>query len=124
MLRMASIVLALALVTTGCASVIAENPQQRVFAAQSDYNGVLALAVAYESQPRCTEVVRVACSEPAAVREIRRADTTAFGLLKAAQDTVRDPSSSASKRDLAINAAVNAIGAMRAILRSYGVTRA
>ena len=45
-----------------CASLEAQTPAQRVFALKSDYRAVLALAVAYESLPRCPVATASLCS--------------------------------------------------------------
>lgn len=113
--------IALVAILAACASTVAQTPQQRVFALQTEYNGVLTAAVAYESQPRCTAVVTTKCSSTSIVAIIRKADIDAYAALKAAQDTVRAPGASDSTITLAITGAVNAIGAMKTVLTNHGV---
>lgn len=97
-------------------SFTAKTPAQRIFAAQADYNGVLAAAVAYESQPRCSEAVVVACSNTEVVNVIRTADTAAYNALRAAQNVIRTPGVTDSATELALASAVQAVAAFRGIM--------
>lgn len=113
------------LAACGTASEQAKSPAQRVFAVQADYNALLAAAVAYESQPRCTagqsRIDR--CSDPKVVTVMREADDKAFLAIKAAQDTVRTPGATDNTINLAISGASQAIAVLRTVLISYGVTK-
>lgn len=117
--------MAFAIAACGTASEQAKTPAQRVFAAQADYNALLAAAVAYESQPRCAEgQSRLArCSDPKVVEKIREADNLAFTAITAARNAVRTPGSSASDVSLAVNSAVSGIGLLRTVLLTYGVMK-
>lgn len=119
MRRLSCILLVLAI--TACASLEAETPAQRVFAAQADYNGLLALAVAYESQPRCGAEATLACSSVKIVDRIRKADNEAHATLRGAQDVVRTPGVSDSTAKLALAVAVKAISVLRVILTEEGL---
>lgn len=105
----------------GCASTVGDSPAQRAFGVQSDYDGLLKVAVAYESQPRCTATVTKACSSPSVVAIIRKADLDVYPAIKAMQDTVRTPGTSTSTMNLAITGALNAVGAFRTILTNHGI---
>lgn len=111
------------LALAACASLQAQTPAQRVYAAQSDYNALLVVAVAYESQPRCLAEVKLNCSDVKAVTEIRKADNAAHAALRAAQDTVRTPGVSDNRVNLALVGAVNAITALRTVLTTYKVLK-
>jgi len=107
-----------------CAIFQADTPAQKVFAIQSDYNAVLAAAVAYESQPRCEEGIgsdEQACSETSVVDALRRTDDNAWIALRAAQEVVRTPGASDSALSLAVTSATKAVGAVREILVLNGV---
>lgn len=106
---------------TGCASREAETPTQRVFALQADYNALLALAVAYESQPRCGPGERLGCSDADVVAEIRRADNHAFDAIRTAQNLVRSPNARDSPVQLALAGAIEAVGLVRRILDREGI---
>lgn len=123
MLKSLLIAAALALGLAGCATATsgAKTPAQRVFALQADYNAALNLAVAYESQPRCTPVLTSGCSSLSIVVEIRRADDAAYAAVKGAQNTVRTPGTSESTMELAMVGAANSIGALRTVLRTYKI---
>jgi hypothetical protein len=115
--------LAVGLLAAACASRIAETPAQRVFAAQADFNGALAVAVAYESQPRCLEgQSRVsACSDPAVVTVIRLAYLDAAAALGAAQTAVRTPGAGESNVAMAVAAARAAIDVFIAVVNNHGL---
>lgn len=102
-----------------CASIEAETPAQRIFALQSDYNGLLAVAVAYESRPRCVGPARLDCSDAGAVAEIRKADNDAYAILRSAQAVARQPG--ASGANLIFASAQAAIDALRKILVNRGI---
>lgn len=72
------------------------EPQQLLFAMQSDYNVLLTAAVAYEEQPRCPEEVqdvvaslRAGCSLTSVVDALRLADARAEPVLRMAQQVAR-----------------------------------
>lgn len=102
-----------------CASIEAKTPAQRIYALQADYNALLAVAVAYESRPRCAGPPRLDCSDPGAVAEIRKADTDAHAVLRAAQAVARTPGASPS--NLIFASAHAAIDALRKILVNRGI---
>lgn len=111
----------------GCASIQASKNSQietKVFAASADYNAILSVAVAYESQPRCAVGQRpLGCSDVKVVAIIRKSDLTASAALKAAEDTARTPGVSESTAQLALTAAVNAVSALREILLVHGILK-
>jgi len=101
----------LLLLLVGCASMVAETPTQRVFAVQADFNAPLAVAVAYESQPRCKEGQGSldGCSETKVVDILRSAAKDVDNALKSAQTVVRTPGVAESKINLAIAIAKAAV---------------
>lgn len=111
----------LAVLLTACASLVAETPAQRVYAAQADFNAPLAAAVAYESQPRCLagQSRLAACSDPAVVAILRQAYRDAAAALKAAQDMVRTPGVTESKTAAAIAAARAAVDVFVAVVNNH-----
>lgn len=118
--------LAFALAACGTtASEVAQSPKQRVFALKSDYSALLTAAVAYESQPRCLpEQSRFnPCSDPKAVAEMRRADVAAFAAIDSAEKAVYAPGATDNSTNLALSGAISAVGALRTILITYGVTK-
>ncbi len=104
-----------------CASLEAETPAQRVFALKSDYRAALAVAVAYESLPRCPIVTTPFCSEPGVVSVLRQADRQAELALDGAEQVVRSPATSESAVALALEAARSAVAVLRQILIDEGV---
>ena len=104
-----------------CASLEAETPAQRVFALKSDYRAALAVAVAYESLPRCPIVTTPFCSEPGVVSLLRQADRQAELALDGAEQVVRSPATSESAVALALEAARSAVAVLRQILIDEGV---
>lgn len=106
-----------------CASLTAKTPAQRVYALQADFNAPLAVAVAYESQPRCAENQSQlsGCSDAKVVAILRKGYLDAAAALKAAQDTVRTPGVEDSKITLAIAAATNAITAFKTIVETHNL---
>lgn len=122
---MRKLVFGLVILLGACASQVAETPAQRVFALQSDYNGLLAAALTYESQPRCAagqSSVTSPCSNPQVVADIRAVETDAARQIKAAQDTVRSGADT-STQVLALNLASNALAGFRNVLLSRGVLK-
>ncbi len=103
-----------------CASLEAETPAQRVFALKSDYRAALAVAVAYESLPRCPIVTTPFCSEPGVVSLLRQADRQAELALDGAEQVVRSPATSESAVALALEAARSAVAVLRQILIDEG----
>lgn len=110
-------VLLLPLFLAACfASFSATTPAQKVYALQSDYNGLLAAVVKYESQPRCSVVVVRSCSKPAVVATIRKADNVAYAALRTAQNIVRAPSPDEGALAKALRVARSGISGLRAIM--------
>lgn len=116
------IVLGLVALLAACASTIAQTPRQRAYALQSDYNGLLTAAVAYESQPRCTTVVKISCSDAKAVAEIRKADNVAYSAIASAR-SVAETATDGGTISTALTAAVNALGVLRTALLTYGALK-
>ena len=113
----------LTIVLVGCASFEAKTPTQRVFAVQADFTGVLAAAVAYESQPRCVagQTFINGCSDQKIVDILRAAYKDAFAAIKAAQDVARTPGVSDSKITLAIATATAAVNAFTKICQEHNL---
>ncbi len=115
-------VVGLALVLSGCAVAEAETPAQRVYAAQATYNGLLSVALKYESLPRCPAgEIKPTCSAPKVVAEIRKADNSAFAALTQAQKIVRDPTATATTMNLAVSAVSGALSVFRTTLLTYNL---
>ncbi|MDJ0944214.1 MAG: hypothetical protein QNJ30_12150 [Kiloniellales bacterium] len=104
-----------------CASLEAETPAQRVFALKSEYRAVLALAVDYESLPRCPSETTPVCSEPEVVELLRRADRRAELALDGAEQVVRSPAASEGAVALALESAGAAVAVLRQVLIDEGV---
>ena len=104
-----------------CASLEAETPAQRVFALKAEYRAVLALAVDYESLPRCPVADTPVCSEPAVVERLRGADRRAELALDGAEQVVRSPAASQGAVALAMEAAGAAVAVLRQVLIDEGV---
>ncbi len=98
------------------ASFSATTPAQKVYALQSDYNGLLAAVVKYESQPRCSVVVVRSCSKPAVVASIRKADNIVYAALSVARSAVRMPNPDEGAVSKAIRIARSSISGLRAIM--------
>ena len=81
-------VIGFALLLAACASQVAQTPEQKAYALQSDYNGLLEAALTYESLPRC-DVAPDPCSDEDVVQAIRDADTVAFNALQGVQQALR-----------------------------------
>lgn len=115
---------AAALFLSGCAYLVAETPAQKVYAIQADYNGPLAAAVAYESQPRCVglQTSIEGCSEVKVVEALRKADDDVNAALRAAQNVVRTPGVSDSKVNLALVSFKQVIAAFEVILADHGIS--
>lgn len=85
----------------------AESPAQAIFAVKSGYATALKAAVAYKELLKCSEVLKIVCSDPKVVAQIQKADLVAFQAISTAQaaaDTLGGP------------AAQSAVGAARAAL--------
>ena len=54
--------------------IAAMTPEQEIFLYSTQHKYARALAVAYESKPRCTELSILACSDPDIVASLRYAD--------------------------------------------------
>lgn len=104
-----------------CASTVGTTAQQRVFGAQADYTALLAVAVVYESQPRCLTPAIQPCSDIGVVNEIRRADRDARVALDSAMAIVRTPGITESTAALAVSAAINGVKALSDILKNRGI---
>lgn len=108
--------------TAACASLVAETPQQRVFALKSDYAGLAALALTYESLPRCDETEEQICSEPDVVDVIRQADSNADVALDEAEALVRDPAfTDGSTFELVYASAQSAVRLFERVLTINGI---
>lgn len=120
-LRMMAAVLALPLMLmlAGCPSMQAETPAQHVFALQSEYNGLLAVALAYESQARCSDVQPQPCSDADVVAEIRKADNDAWAAILSAQEYVRAGHQDDPMISQAAEAAAKAVGLFTTILTNH-----
>lgn len=75
----------LALVLTACASVEAQTPQQRLFAAQGEFNIALRTALVYTSQPPCSGTVLIGCHKPEVKAGIVESSKKAHDALKTAK---------------------------------------
>ena len=118
------LVIGIALLLGACASAISgQSPASRVYAAQADYNVLLSAAVRYVELPRCEQPAAPAlCSKASVVAEIRKADAAAAAAMTAARDFVRAPGATEAGASKYLSAALQAIGALRTILATYGVT--
>ena len=108
-------------VLTSCASLIAETPAQRVFAAKQDYKVLLTVAVEYVELPRCHETERKICSDADAVARIRKVDGYVEVAMDEAEDIVRTPGLTDDALALAIRSAESAIEVFRVVLTEEGL---
>lgn len=115
--------LAVAILVTlsACASLIAETPAQRVFAAKQDYRALLTLAVDYVELPRCDETERTLCSDADAVARIQKIDRYVEVALDEAEGIVRTPGLTGDALSLAIRSAESAIAVFRVVLTEEGL---
>lgn len=108
----------------GCAATPGTtSPAQAVYAAKSAYAAALTVAVAYESQPRCSSTRPAPCSSPEIVAQLRRADDTAKLALDAAEAAVRTPAIGTDAAAKAAQAATSALQALQAVLTIAGAAR-
>lgn len=119
------ILLAVLFVLAGCATP-AKVPfsqaeaQSRVLQAETYYEAVLTVAVAYNQRPRCTAPKTVTlCSDPGAVAEIRKANQVALAAFGAAANTANTPNITADAVNAAITAATNATVAFNTVVSTY-----
>ncbi len=106
-----------AFVVAACASLEAETPQQRVFAAKTDYKVALQLAVQYNELPRCESgTAAIACSHTSVVEVVRKANDTARVALDEAERIVRDPATTDSALNLAVESATSAVRVFTAVV--------
>lgn len=96
------------------AAVEAISPQRAVYAAQTNYNLALAIAVAYKQLPRCAAGGSPICSQADVVATLQKVDTASFALLEAAQATVRTPGMGLNA-PTAVTAATQAVAAFTTI---------
>lgn len=108
-------------VLAGCASLIAETPAQRVFAAKQDYRALLTLAVDYVELPRCHEAERTLCSDADAVARIQKIDRYVEVALDEAEGIVRTPGLTGDALSLAIRSAESAVEVLRVVLTEEGL---
>lgn len=108
---------------SACASKEAQTPAQRVYAAQADYNALLKIAVAYESQPRCKLQITVSCSDVKVVSLLRKADNDAWAALKTAQDVVRSPHLDQGVWGNAMVAVEASLRTLRIVLVNHGILK-
>jgi hypothetical protein len=97
----------------------AVSPARAVFAAQTNYNVALAIAVAYKGLPRCAPGAPPLCSNPEVVADLQKMDTASSALLRAAQATVRTPGlgMNAQTATMAATQAVAAFTTITGVLR-------
>ena len=107
--------LALACVIIAGCAVTPHTPQQTVYQIESEYQVVLAAAVAYKHLPACGGSAPLICADPAVVAKLQQADTTASAAIFAAQAAVRDPNFDKSKADAVLIAAEQALAVLTAI---------
>lgn len=107
-------VLFVATLLAACATT-PETPAQRLFSLQSKYNSALAIAVAYESQPRCQEPPVQPCSNKAVVDKLRASDDVAWALFKQARTVVATPGTPQSTVDTVLLSVGTAVDAFKAI---------
>ena len=103
----------------GCATRVGDTPAQVVYGLQADYNAALAIALAYESQPRCEDgqdLTEAVCSDPEVVEIIRAADDKAWAGIAAAQDVVLTPGATDDAVSLAIASARAAVDVFEAVI--------
>ncbi len=98
-----------------------KTPQQAVYLAMGDYHQLIALAIEYNSRPRCGDGAPKICSDTAIIEQLRKANRTAQAALFAAEDTVFNPKFSGSVLDAAALSAVNAVTVYREAMKQYGV---
>ncbi len=65
------------------------TPTQKVFSLKGQYEAILIPIEKYESQPRCTEVVVIACSDTVLVEKFRASIRRIRAMLDAAEVNVR-----------------------------------
>jgi len=112
----AAMIAMLAIALTACA----ETPPKTVFELRAAYDAaVLVPAARYAALPRCPQPNALACAEPGAVEQLRKADGAAQAALDAAEDVVRKhPELDATA---ATTAARDAITATQSILALYNI---
>lgn len=121
-IRIVAVLALVALVGCGTAAGFKTNsPQYKVLGISSDYNAMLAIAVAYNKLPRCGPAAPKICSKQNVVVILRQTNRTASAALTAAENMVREPGIAASKATLSVTAAREAVTLMSAILQQYGI---
>lgn len=98
--------------------------QQAVFAARATYGGLALSAVTYKGLTPCSAVQKLPCSDAAIVAQLQKADNVALPALDAAEAAVRTPSIGSTARDYAVQAALAAVAALKALIPAIlGVTQ-
>ncbi len=106
--KLAIVVLA-ALTLTSCASLDAETPAQKLFAAQSEFNLYQRIVIVYLSQPECSGAVVVGCAKPevkATLKSMAVRIKSSLALAKTSLETVRAMGSVAAAASLVRELAV------------------
>ncbi len=127
---MTRILLCLALLLGGCslfkAADIATTPvdmtslSKAAFTAKSTYDGLLVLAVAYNSRPRCGQPTSpITCSDQAVVDQMRKASAAADAGTQAAENAVRTLGTSPLIAQAAVTAAEQSVAALKVITTTY-----
>ena len=110
-------------VLTSCASLIAETPAQRVFAAKQDYKALLTVANEYADLPRCDDPLTtvVLCSDFDVIERMQKVDRYVEVTLDEAEDIVRTPGLTDDALSLAIRSAESAVEVFRVVLTEEGL---
>jgi hypothetical protein len=124
---MTRILLCVALLLGGCQTISTATStvdmttlSKSAFAAKSTYDGLLVLAVAYNSRPRCGQPTSpITCSDQAIVDQMRKASTAADAATQAAENAVRTLGSSPIVASAAVTAAQQAVSALKVITDTY-----
>lgn len=115
------------LLTAGCsAAKVATNTvdttaaAKSAYAAKATYDGLLVLAVAYNSRPRCTQSnAPVTCSDQGVVNQMRKASAAADAATQAAENAVRSSGTNPMVLSAAVLTAQQAVGAFKVITDIY-----
>ena len=92
-----------ALVLASCATLDAETPAQRLFAAQAEFNIQSRVVIVYLSRPECGGAVTIVCAKPdvkAALKSMATRVKAALELAKTSLETARASGSVAAAAGL------------------------
>lgn len=90
------------------------------YTAKATYAGLLTVAVAYNSRPRCgAPTSPILCSDAAIVDQLRKASAAADAATQAAENAVRNLGANTTVIQAAVAAAEQAVSALRAITDAY-----